>query len=253
MLALLLAIALAPAETATDIDDIPEPPNPCTVDWAPEAEDYAWFVSVTEPMLLRRCSDLADVLNYEGPPESIHIQVTGPHLKFQVRIRITDGESTLYESDPSDVCECGSKELTTLAMQQVVSSFEDFRSPEETPPSPAEGPPTQPTPPPPKHTLRWVGVGFLPLGAAALAAGIPLHLDETTRDGYEDGTPVTRTDRNDRSLTVPLIVGGTIGVAAGVALIITDAVRTKRSKKSKTTLSPSLSPSSAGVSIHGRF
>ena len=147
MLALLLAIALAPAETATDIDDIPEPPNPCTVDWAPEAEDYAWFVSVTEPMLLRRCSDLADVLNYEGPPESIHIQVTGPHLKFQVRIRITDGESTLYESDPSDVCECGSKELTTLAMQQVVSSFEDFRSPEETPPSPAEGPPTQPTPP----------------------------------------------------------------------------------------------------------
>lgn len=258
MLALLLAAALAPEEPETDVDDFPEPPNPCTVEWDDDISPN--FIELTEPRILRRCSDLADTMNYDGPPESIHIDVTGELAKFHARVSITNDGELIYDSEPSEVCECGPSELATLAMQRVVVAFEALKEPEDDtpPPKPPHGgddpPEHHPPPPPAKHTLRWVGLGVGLVGVGALAAGVPLHFAESRSDTHDPAVGVgENVERKDRALTVPLIVGGSVGIVAGVSLIIYDAVKTKRDKGKRATLTPSIAPTWAGLNIRGRF
>jgi len=94
------------------------------------------------------------------------------------------------------------------------------------------------------------------VGVGALAAGVPLHLEESRGEALTlDGGPGETARRRSRALTVPLIVGGSVAVTTGIALIIYDAAKTKKAKNEarRTSFAPSISPSWAGLHIRGKF
>ena len=257
MLALLFATALSPAAPQTDTsDDLSTPPSPCAIQWAPSSEDYPMFVDLTEPMLLRQCEDISAVLDYEGPPESLVIHISGDHLEFRVLVSITDGEATLFESAPTDVCECGSKELTTLAMQQVVAAVEDLRALNKpTPPASQDiVSPPPPPPPKPKHPYRWAGLGAGVAGLGTLAAGVYLHLDTSSSVVFDQReAPVQEERQRSRGLTLPLLIGGSAMVAAGISFLVYDAVATRKPQDKRVSVLPAAAPSWAGFRVNGKF
>jgi len=259
MLALLLplSLTLSSPEEDIDLDHLPQAPKPCTIDWSGDYSDHADYIRFTEPRIHQNCSVLTEALNYSGPPESIHIDITGEFLKFRVRASITNDGKLVYDSEPSDVCECGSKELAALAMQQVAAAIKALQEPppavvpEDRPPEDDHPPPPPPPPPERKRPLLWTGIGLTVVGAGALSAGIPLHRYKSRSESID--LPGENIDRKSRALTLPLIIGGSVVLATGISLIIYDVVAAKKSKSKRTMVTPSASSSWAGLTISGKF
>lgn len=125
----------------------------------------------------------------------------------------------------------------------------------DTPP-PKTTPPGSETPPPqdPRlHTMGKAGIGVAAVGVAAGVTGAVLFTltkNETTF-GSGDGKTLDE-QRRLPVLSVGLMVGGGLAVAAGISFLAADLARTKKAPK-KTVLLPSVSPESAGFSLAGRF
>lgn len=257
MLALLLAAALAPEDV--DLDDIPERPKPCAVVW--EDDDYPDFVEITEPRIHQRCMDLVDTLGYEGAPGAIELEVSGGFLEFQVRVSVVEDGKLLYEGEQTDVCKCGANELTTLAMKEVVAALDSLEKaadeveavgPSDAGSQGATRPDPRPDTKEPKHTLRWVGVGVGVVGLGVGVAGGVLMPREEIERRFDDGSVVSEVSRrHPLPLTASLVGVGAVGVVAGLTMIVIDAKRSKKSKR--TTFLPSFGSQHVGFSLTGKF
>ncbi|MGH1348758.1 MAG: hypothetical protein ACRBN8_44895 [Nannocystales bacterium] len=108
-------------------------------------------------------------------------------------------------------------------------------------------------------SARKPGAAFILGGGAAVVAGVGglvtgavLHVYEDTGDRKDADLGEGQFDeQQSRKLTIPLMVGGAVVVAGGVALIIIGAQKNK--KQRKTALLPSLSPEFSGLTLRGKF
>lgn len=257
MLSLLLAAALAPDEV--DVDDIPQTPQPCSVEWASDA--FPDFVEITEPRIHQRCQDLVETLEFEGDPGSIEVEILGELLQFQVKVSLVRGDERVYEGMPTDVCECGSNELATATMKEVVAAIEAVEKDDDIStvlePAPPKGTDassqTPKNEPNPKHTLRWAGIGVGVAGLGLGVAGAVLMPREQVVPRLSEGalgTEVVR--RYPLALTGALVGVGSLGMIAGITMVIVDSKRS-RSAARRTSVAPMLDGRQVGFSLTGTF
>ena len=106
----------------------------------------------------------------------------------------------------------------------------------------------------PGTAFIWGGAAATVAGTGALVTGGVLHVRKRTG---------TRTDaalgdgqfeeQHARRLTIPLMVGGSVFVAGGVALIIVGVQKNKKHAQRKTVLLPSFTSGFSGLTLQGRF
>lgn len=98
------------------------------------------------------------------------------------------------------------------------------------------------------------GAVAIAVGAGGLIAGGVLHAREQQEQGFEPGAGEgVFKEQHSRALTVPMLVGGSLALLGGVALVVVGAQKNKNHKKRTTALTPSFGPRFTGLSLQGRF
>lgn len=141
-------------------------------------------------------------------------------------------------------------QFLAMAQRPVETTAPD----EETPTAEATEPEAEPAPRR-RRGMMIAGYTAVGLGGAAIIGGA-IAWSRPLRVG--DDQP--RFSTSHKPLGIGLVVGGGITLATGIALVVADAVRCKRSGRckdeptpSRTSLHPWLSPTTAGVGLRGSF
>ena len=140
------------------------------------------------------------------------------------------------------------------------------RSEDEQPPPESEHPPvkgTTPSAPPPSqpgplrlHPLGKAGIGVATVGLAAGVAGTVLFTLTEPANMLDGGSRASGEERRFPVASIALMTAGGAALVTGIALLATDLSRSSKKTKSKTSrasLSPMLSPQGGGLSLSGRF
>jgi hypothetical protein len=190
------------------------------------------------------------------PEDLVRVAVRGGPYDYQIHIALLRRKRLLEDQLDVIVCECSSNEMLDRVGEAIdvgARRLTDAATRERAeavvqPPEPAKEAPGEDTKEDRERlgAMGYVGIGVGVLGAGVMASGILLTL---RRDELR-GEPGTLSRYSTRPPGIGLAVGGGVALAAGVALIVVDVVR---HRKSRVAFAPAVGRGQAGLSIVGRF
>jgi hypothetical protein len=193
------------------------------------------------------------------PEDLVRVAVRGGPYDYQIHIALLRRKRLLEDQLDVIVCECSSDEMLDRVGEAIDAGARRLTdagareraegAAEEQDEVPADVEPVESMKKEDRERLGamgYVGIGVGVLGAGMMASGIPL----TLRPDELRGEPGTLSMYSTRRSGIGLAVGGGVALAAGVALIVVDVVR---HRKSRMAFAPAVGRGRAGVSIVGRF
>lgn len=191
------------------------------------------------------------------PEDLIHVTVKGGAYDYQIHVALLRERHLLPDQPDVLVCECGSDEMLDRVGEAIDAGarrLTDAAAAERDAEDQLQGKlPVQPQLPDDAKKKRqrlgalgYGGIGVSVLGAGVMGAGIALAL----RPDELRGDPGTLSTYTTRPPGIGLSVGGGVALAAGITLIVVDAVR---HRKSRVALMPTVGSRMVVLSIARRF